>query len=95
MFLPTNLPWRRPARAATRRAVRPGRRFGGEIHLDPVAAPVGGQQAAASVKTRLAACGQMSVLPQHVGAGHGGVAAEIHFDRRGKPAQIVAIVGGT
>ena len=65
--------------------------LGGEIEFDPVAAAVGGQQSAARVEARLGAFGQMAVLPQHVGAGQGGVAAEIHLDRGREPAQVVAV----
>jgi hypothetical protein len=36
----------------------------------------------------------MAVLPQHMGAGHGGMAAEVHFHRRREPPQAeVAVLG--
>ncbi len=63
-----------------------------EIELDPVAAPVGGQQAAARMEPRLPPLRQMAVLPQNVRARHRSVAAEIHLYRGSKPAQRVAIV---
>src|SRR6516162_2312410 len=48
--------------------------FPAKIEFDPVAAAVGGEEAATRVETRLPAFRQVSVLPQDVCTGHGGMA---------------------
>src|SRR5439155_2592270 len=59
----------------------------GEVQLDPVPAPVGGEETALRVTPRLAVARKVGVLPQHVGTREGGVATERHLDRGGEPAE--------
>jgi hypothetical protein len=62
-----------------------------KIQFDPFTAAISQKQTAARVKTSLCVGGEMTVLPEHVGAGNRGVAAEIHFDRWRKPAEMETI----
>ena len=62
-----------------------------EIHLDPLAGAIGGQQSAARMKARLLVRRESPFLPKRVRAGERCVAAQIHFDRRSEPAQIEAV----
>src|SRR5213596_2050040 len=64
----------------------------GEVQLDPVAAAVGGEQAALGGETGLGAVGQVAVLPEHVSAGQRRVAAQRHLDGRREPPQPPRIV---
>src|ERR1039457_6363377 len=66
--------------------------LGRKIHLDPVAVPLGQQQPATRVEARLRARGQMAFLPKHVRAGQRSVTAEVHFNGRREPAQVVPSV---
>src|SRR5437867_7372088 len=73
---------------------RCGERRGGEVELDPGLAPISGQQTALGMEARLGIRLEMTVFPQHMRARERGVAAEIDFDCRREPAEIVAVLAG-
>jgi len=62
------------------------------VHFDPVAGALRQQLPATGVKACLLRGGQAALLPKHVRAGQRGMAAQVHFDRRSEPAQVVAAI---
>ncbi len=62
-------------------------RLGGEIQLDPVIMPVGGEPAAAGLELRGGLRVEDLLLPEHMGSRQGGVTAEIDLDPGCKPAE--------
>src|SRR5205807_10038522 len=73
------------------------RRRGGcgrEVELDPVTRAPGREQAALRVEARLAARGEVALLPQYMGARERRVTAQGDFDGGGEPAESVIPVLG-
>src|SRR5437667_686709 len=74
-----------PARGHAERLSKPrgeragGGAGGGEIELDPVAVPLGGEQAALSVEAGRGPSGEVPVFPQDVRAGERSVTAQRHL----------------
>jgi hypothetical protein len=75
-----------------RRGVEGPDGLGREIQFNPFALAVGGEQAAGGVEARLAVGREDTGLPENMGAGQGGVAAEFDLDGGGEPAQAEAVV---
>src|SRR5690606_29147686 len=63
-----------------------------EVELDPLACPRGREQPAARVEVRGLVRREVPVLPEHVRAGEGRVAAEVDLGGRGEPAQVIGAV---
>src|SRR6185437_12636775 len=72
------------------RVVRRGG-LGGEVELDPVATPVGGEYAGSGVKARGRVNRKMPVRPEHVRRGERRVAAQIDLGCRCEPAQVETV----
>ena len=65
--------------------------LGWEIELDPLAGAIASEEAALGVEPRLPRGWQVPLLPQHVSARQGRMAAEGDLDRRREPAEVEAI----
>ncbi len=70
----------------TRRS-RACNRTRGKIHLDPPARFCTGEQSAFRMEPRRGGFGEAALLPQDMGGGEGGVAAQIDFGGGGEPAK--------
>ena len=66
--------------------------LGREIELDPLAGTIPGEEAALGVEPRLPRGWQVPLLPQHVSARQGRVAAEGDLDGRREPAEVETVV---
>src|SRR5688572_9655841 len=63
----------------------------GKIEPDKVPLPRRGEESAAGVEAGGLFSGEVLLLPEHVGAGQGRMAAEVDLHGRGKPAEVEAI----